>query len=58
MDTIIIYLHGTRDTLSIAENLVQIFGTQNIPQCRLSQQPFFCGEIRVAYAVYELGAVL
>ena len=34
---IIIYLHGTWDTLAIAEDLVQVFGAQNVPQRSLRQ---------------------
>ena len=32
-------LHGVGDAVSVAENLVQVLGAQDVPQGGLSQQP-------------------
>ena len=50
-------LHGTWDTLSIAEDLPQVFGAQNICQWSLSQQPFFMEKNWVAHIHYSLQAL-
>ena len=40
-------LHGARDALSVAEDLVEVLGSEDVPQCGLRQKP--SGVVRILH---------